>query len=88
MEARVILQPGDLDKIRFALAETADISTSGIIRASGLPKVRGRAALEELLRRGEITNCEGHHHGNADLCHCDRPGTPLIHWYWDRRHGW
>ena len=77
-------QPGDLDKLRWAVEEAITIDTTGVIEQSGIPKARARAALGELLRRGDVTNCEGHHHGmDGDLCNCESgAGLPsLTHWY-------
>jgi hypothetical protein len=78
-------QPGDLDRLLFAVHEACDISTRGIIRKSGVPWVRGKAALVELERRGLARRDSGHHHGDADLCFCkagEVAGLPkLTHWY-------
>lgn len=81
--------PGDLDRMRWAVAEAAIIDTSGVVEQAGIPFNRARAALGELLRRGEITNAEGHHHGmDGDLCQCEGGEAArlprLTHWYIDR----
>lgn len=85
MNAKTIPQSGDLDRMRFAIRESLDISTTGLIREAGIGAHRGRAALDMLLARGEITNSVGHHHGDGDLCNCkagERAQLPrLTHWY-------
>ncbi len=85
MTANPILQPGDLDRMRFAICEALDISTTGLIRKAGIGARRGRAALDELVSLGEVTNSVGHHHGAGDLCECtagERAKLPQItHWY-------
>jgi hypothetical protein len=74
--------PGDLDKMRFAFLETAMIDTSGLTRASGLSRGRAKAALDELVRRGEATSAEGHHHGDGDFCQCGTTDAlKMTHWY-------
>lgn len=75
------LQSGDLDRLRWAVREACDISTRGVIRHSGVPWTRAKAALDALLARGEIANAVGHHHGDSDLCTCSRGGLALTHWY-------
>lgn len=79
---------GDLDRLAFAVYEAGDISTEGVITHSGVPWVRAKAALEELIKQGRVTKSVGHHHGDADLCHCRaglESGLPrLTHWYSDR----
>lgn len=85
MNAKTTPQPGDLDRMRFAIHEAHDISTTGLIRAAGIGTYRGRMALDELLACGEVTNSVGHHHGDGDLCCCkagERAQLPrLTHWY-------
>lgn len=56
MEKKPILQPGDLDKVRWAVEESADISTNGIIKKSRVPWNRGRAALDALLEQAILPN--------------------------------
>lgn len=85
MAANPILQPGDLDRMRFSIHEALDISTTGLICKAGIGAHRGRAALDELVALGEVTNSVGHHHGDGDLCECTagkRAKLPQItHWY-------
>ena len=79
------LQPGDLDRTRWALHEACDISQAGITRTSGLPRERARAALRELERRGEASHSVGHHHGDGYFCQCNAGEAAklpkIIHWY-------
>lgn len=82
----MIYLPGDLDRVRFALAEACDISTAGVIALANIPNVRARAALDEMLLRGEVSRSEGHHHDmDGDFCQCragQDAGLPRItHWH-------
>lgn len=87
-ETTTVLHPGDLDRMRWAVYEAADISTRGVVKQSGLPWERAQAALNELLARGEITNAVGHHHGDSDLCQYScGGGLALTHWYSRRSRG-
>lgn len=79
-------QPGDLDRLLFAVNEAPLIDTRGVIAQSGLPWNRAKAALVELEKRGRVTADRGHHHGDGDgPCHCavgKASGLPrLTHWH-------
>jgi hypothetical protein len=78
-------QPGDLDRLLFAVHDACDISTRGVIKQSGVPWTRAKDALVELAKRG-LVRCErGHHHGNGEFCQCNAGldiGLPkLTHWH-------
>jgi hypothetical protein len=74
-------QPGDLDRLLFAVHETCNISTRGVVEQAGVPWSRAKAALVELAKRGLERREPGHHHGNGEFCQC-RTGGPhkLTHW--------
>jgi hypothetical protein len=78
-------QPGDLDRLLFAVSEACIIDTRGVVKRSGVPWVRAKAALAELEKRGKVTSDSGHRHGDDGPCHCASgiaAGLPkLTHWH-------
>jgi hypothetical protein len=76
-------QPGDLDRLLFAVSEACVIDTRGVVERSGVPWTRAKAALTE--KRGKVTSDSGHRHGDDGPCHCAAGrdgGLPkLTHWH-------
>jgi hypothetical protein len=81
----MIYQPGDLDRLLFAVDEAQTIDTRAVVKQSGVPWARAKSALVELEKRGKVTSDLGHHHGDGDLCQCEAgvtAGLPrLTHWH-------
>ena|GEM_PF-4059200 len=64
------IKPGDLDRVRFACAESRLGTLADISSRAGLPPTRTRQVLAELVARGEVCRADGHRHGDDPFCRC------------------